>query len=76
MSISEEISLELLLLDGSNYASWSASVLDIFRAMGPHIERIVDVSISPLVIIWPSYLKRKWNAYSTMLKLLMSYLVL
>ena len=47
MSISEELSLELLLLDGSNYASWSASVLDVFRTMGPHIERIVDVSISP-----------------------------
>ena len=47
MSTSEEVSLELLLLDGSNYASWSASVLDVFRAMGPHIERIVDVSISP-----------------------------
>jgi hypothetical protein len=47
MLTSEEVSLELLLLDGSNYASWSASVLDVFRAMGPHIERIVDVSISP-----------------------------
>jgi hypothetical protein len=47
MSTSEEISLELLLLDGSNYASWSASVLTVFKDMGPHIERIVDVSISP-----------------------------
>ena len=47
MSTSKEVSLELLLLNGSNYASWSASVLDVFRAMGPHIERIVDVSISP-----------------------------
>ena len=47
MSISHEVSLKLLLLYGSNYASWSASVLDVFRAMGPHIERIVDVSISP-----------------------------
>ena len=47
MSTSEEVSLELLLLDGSNYASWSASVFDVFRAMGPHIERIVDVSILP-----------------------------
>ena len=47
MLTSEEVSLELLLLDGSNYASWSASVLNIFWAMGPHIERIVDVSISP-----------------------------
>jgi hypothetical protein len=47
MSTSVEVSLELLLSDGSNYASWSASVLNIFRAMGPQIEQIVDVSISP-----------------------------
>ena len=47
MSTSEEVSLELLILDGSNYASWSACVLAVFRDMGPHIERIVDVSISP-----------------------------
>ena len=47
MLTSEEVSLELLLLDGSNYTSWSASVLTIFRDMGPHIEHIVDVSISP-----------------------------
>ena len=47
MSTSEEVSLELLLLDGSNYTSWSACMLDIFRAMGPQIEQIVDVSISP-----------------------------
>jgi hypothetical protein len=45
MSTSGEVSLELLLLDGSNYTSWSSSVLDVFRAMGPHIEQIVDVSI-------------------------------
>jgi hypothetical protein len=47
MSTSEEVSLELLLLDGSNYSSWSAGVLTVFKDMGPHIERIVDVSISP-----------------------------
>ena len=47
MSTSEEVTLELLILDGSNYASWSASVLNVFRAMCPHIEWIVDVSISP-----------------------------
>jgi len=47
MSTSEEVSLELLILDGSNYTSWSACMLDIFRAMGPPIEQIVDVSISP-----------------------------
>ena len=47
MLASEEVSLELLLLDGSNYTSWSTSVLDVFRTMGPQIEQIVDVSISP-----------------------------
>ena len=31
----------------SEEVSWSASVLTIFRDMGPHIEQIVDVSISP-----------------------------
>ena len=47
MSTNEMVSLELLLLDGSNYASWSTSVLTIFKDIGPHIERIIDVSISP-----------------------------
>jgi hypothetical protein len=47
MSTRKEVSLELLLLDSSNYASWSASVPTIFRDMGPQIERIIDVSISP-----------------------------
>jgi hypothetical protein len=47
MSTSEEVTLELLLLDGSNYASWSTSVLNVFWTMGPRIEWNVDVSISP-----------------------------
>ena len=38
MSTSAEVSLELLLLDGLNYASWFTCMLDIFRAMGPQIE--------------------------------------
>jgi hypothetical protein len=38
MSTSEEVSFELLLLDGSNYTSCSASVLAVFKDMGPHIE--------------------------------------
>ncbi|KAL5676526.1 hypothetical protein ACJX0J_012657, partial [Zea mays] len=29
------------------YASWSASMLSIFSAMGPQIEQIIDMSISP-----------------------------
>ena len=50
MSTSEEVSLELLLLDGLNYAYWSASVLVVFRDMGPNIEQIVGVSISPPIV--------------------------
>jgi hypothetical protein len=38
MSTSGELTLELLLCDGSNYASWSASVVNAFRIMGPQIE--------------------------------------
>jgi hypothetical protein len=45
MSTGTKVSLELLRLDGLNYASWSTSVLTVFKDMGPHIERIVDVSI-------------------------------
>jgi hypothetical protein len=47
MSASEEVYVELLLLDSSNYASWSTSVLTVFKDMGPHIEWIIDVSIFP-----------------------------
>uniref|UniRef100_K3Y320 DUF4219 domain-containing protein n=1 Tax=Setaria italica TaxID=4555 RepID=K3Y320_SETIT len=36
---------EPLACDGSNYNSWSAHVLDIFRAMGSQIEQVVDVRI-------------------------------
>jgi hypothetical protein len=51
--------LELLLLDGSNYAFWSPRVLTIFRTMGPQIERIVDVNISPPNIDWSNLTKEK-----------------
>ncbi|KAG2619456.1 hypothetical protein PVAP13_3NG076946 [Panicum virgatum] len=47
MSMGGEVLLELLLLDGLNYAYWSVSVLSVLRTMGPQIEWIVDVSISP-----------------------------
>ena len=52
MSTRCEVTLEPLLLDGSNYASWSTYMLSVFRTMGPQIERIVDVSISPLNYVW------------------------
>ena len=47
MSTSGLVHVEPLLLDGSNYCDWSIRMLNIFRAMGPQIVRVVDVSISP-----------------------------
>src|SRR6266542_4930331 len=52
MSTRCEVTLEPLFLDGSNYAHWSSCMLSVFRTMGPQIERIVDVSISPLNYVW------------------------
>src|SRR5436190_8503586 len=54
-----EVALEPLLLDGSNYASWSTYMLSVFRTMGPQIERIVDVSISPLNYVWENLSSEK-----------------
>jgi hypothetical protein len=45
--MSNEVFFEPLVNDGSNYASWSAHVLNAFRTMGPIIERILIVSILP-----------------------------
>jgi hypothetical protein len=46
-----EVTLELLLLDGSNYAAWSIHVLNAFRIMGSQVEQILDKSILPSRII-------------------------
>jgi hypothetical protein len=59
MSTGGEVLLELLLLDGSNYAYWYAFVLNVLRTMGPQIERIIDVSISPPSVDWSNLTKEK-----------------
>jgi hypothetical protein len=59
MSTVGEVVLELLLLDGSNYESLSPCVLTIFRTMGPQIERIIDVSISPPNVDWSNLTKEE-----------------
>ncbi|RCV20908.1 hypothetical protein SETIT_4G095700v2 [Setaria italica] len=48
MSTPFEVTFDLkpLACDGSNYNSWSAYVLDIFRVMGPQMDLVVVVSIS------------------------------
>ena len=45
MSTACEVPCEPLSLDGSNYSSWSAHILNVLRTMGPSFERIVESSI-------------------------------
>ncbi|KAJ1279100.1 hypothetical protein BS78_04G129800 [Paspalum vaginatum] len=59
MSMRCEVTIEPLLPDGSNYASWPTCVLDMFRTMGPQIEWVVDVSISPLNYVWGNLSKEE-----------------
>ena len=47
MSTTCEVPFEPLSLDGSNYSSWSAHVLNVLRTMGLSFEQIVDESILP-----------------------------
>jgi hypothetical protein len=39
----KELTLELLLANGSNYASWSAFVLNAFRSIDSNLEQIYDM---------------------------------
>ena len=47
MSTTCEVPFEPLSLDGSNYSSWSAHILNVLRTMGPSFEQIVESSILP-----------------------------
>ena len=49
MSTPHEVNVDIepLAIDGSNYDSWSAHILDIFRTMGPQFEQVVVVGNSP-----------------------------
>ena len=47
MSTTCEVPFEPLSLDGSNYSSWSAHILNVLRTMGPSFEGIVESSILP-----------------------------
>jgi hypothetical protein len=42
-----EVTLEILLSDCSNYVSWSTRVLNAFRTVDPQLEQILDKSIIP-----------------------------
>ena len=51
-----EVTLEILLSDCSNYDSWSTRVINAFRTIDPQLEQILDKSIIP-----PSYTRE--NAF-------------
>ena len=42
-----EVTLEILLSNCSNYASWSTSVINAFRTIDSRLEQIIDKSIIP-----------------------------
>jgi hypothetical protein len=42
-----EVTLEILLSDCSNYDSWSTRVINAFRTIDPQLEQIIDKSIIP-----------------------------
>jgi hypothetical protein len=46
-STRKEVTLEILLDDCSNYASWSTSVINAFRIVDSQLEQIIDKSIMP-----------------------------
>jgi hypothetical protein len=43
----KEVTLEILLPDGSNYASWSTKVINAFKTIDPQLEQLLDKSIVP-----------------------------
>jgi hypothetical protein len=40
-----EVTLEILLSECSNYDSWSTRVINAFRTVDPQLEQIIDKSI-------------------------------
>jgi hypothetical protein len=48
--LQEEVTVELLNSDGSNYASWSFHLQNAFRSLSPEAEQIFDASILPINI--------------------------
>jgi hypothetical protein len=43
----KEVTLEILLSDCSNYASWSTRAVNSFRTIDSRLEQILDKSIIP-----------------------------
>jgi hypothetical protein len=48
--LQEEVTVELLNFDGSNYAFWSFHLQNAFRSLGLEVEQIFDASMWPINI--------------------------
>jgi hypothetical protein len=48
---SQEVTVELLLGDGSNYKSWSVSIYNAFMNVDPDLRQIFSRSIFPLILV-------------------------
>jgi hypothetical protein len=44
---SKEVTIELLLGNGSNYEIWFACILYVFKSIDPHLDRVFYKSILP-----------------------------
>jgi hypothetical protein len=47
---SQEVTLELMIGDGSNYKSWAVSILNAFMSVDPHLRQVFSKSIMPAYI--------------------------
>ena len=48
---SQEVTLELLLGDGSNYKSWSVSIYNAFMHIDPDLRQILVEVFFPLILV-------------------------
>jgi hypothetical protein len=48
---SQEVTVELLLGDGSNYKSWTVSIYNAFMRIDPDLRHIFSRSIFPLILV-------------------------
>jgi hypothetical protein len=48
---SQEVIVELLLGNGSNYKSWYVSIYNAFMSVDPDLRQIFSISIFPLILV-------------------------
>jgi hypothetical protein len=49
--LSQEVTLELILCNGSNYKSWYVSIYNVFMHIDPDLRQIFSRSIFPPILV-------------------------